>query len=188
MPPKAKITEEMIIDAGFEIAREYGAENINARTISKKLGCSTQPVMYHFSKMEEIKKAVYQKTDEYHTKYIAGINGNNPMKEIGLSYIRFAVEEKYLFQFLFQSNEFSGKNIADLIDAEEVTPILTIFGAEAGITIEQAKEIFRTLFLFVHGYASIFANNSLEYDEKIVSLDLERVFTGAILVSQEDIK
>lgn len=47
MPPKVKITKEMIIDAAFEIARSEGAENINARTVSKKLGCSTQPVMYH---------------------------------------------------------------------------------------------------------------------------------------------
>lgn len=48
MPPKAKITREMIIHAGIEIVREHGIENVNARTVSKKLGCSTQPVMYHF--------------------------------------------------------------------------------------------------------------------------------------------
>lgn len=56
MPPKVKITKEMIIDAAFEIARSEGAENINARTVSKKLGCSTQPVMYHFKTIEELKK------------------------------------------------------------------------------------------------------------------------------------
>lgn len=56
MPPKVKITKEMIIDVAFEIARSEGAENINARTVSKKLGCSTQPVMYHFKTIEELKK------------------------------------------------------------------------------------------------------------------------------------
>lgn len=34
MPPKAKITRDMVIDAAFEIARETGAENVNARTVS----------------------------------------------------------------------------------------------------------------------------------------------------------
>lgn len=58
MPPKAKITRDMIIDVAFEIARSEGAENINARTVSGKLRCSTQPVMYHFKKIEEIKKSV----------------------------------------------------------------------------------------------------------------------------------
>ena len=49
MPAKVKATKEMIIDAAFAIARETGAENINARTVSERLNCSTQPVMYHFA-------------------------------------------------------------------------------------------------------------------------------------------
>ena len=35
MPAKIKATKEMIINAAFEIAREIGAENINARTSVK---------------------------------------------------------------------------------------------------------------------------------------------------------
>ena len=84
MPPKVKITKEMIVDAAFEIARSEGAENINARTVSKKLGCSTQPVMYHFKTIEELKKTVYVKADGYHSEYITNIQGENPMKDIGL--------------------------------------------------------------------------------------------------------
>ena len=53
MPPKVKVTKDMVIDAAFEIAREAGAENINARTVAKKLNCSTQPVMYHFATSEK---------------------------------------------------------------------------------------------------------------------------------------
>ena len=56
MPAKAKVTKEMIIDAAFAIAREAGVENINARTVSERLHCSTQPVMYHFATMEELKR------------------------------------------------------------------------------------------------------------------------------------
>ena len=52
MPAKAKVTKEMIVDAAFAIAREAGAENINARTVSERLHCSTQPVMYNFATME----------------------------------------------------------------------------------------------------------------------------------------
>ena len=33
MPAKAKVTREMIVDAAFAVARETGAENINARTV-----------------------------------------------------------------------------------------------------------------------------------------------------------
>ena len=48
MPPKTRITKEMIINAGFEIVRFDGVEALNARNIASKLSCSTQPVMYCF--------------------------------------------------------------------------------------------------------------------------------------------
>ena len=159
MPPKAKITRDMIIDAAFEIARSEGSEHINARTVSKKLGCSTQPIMYHFKTIEELKKSVYDKADRYHFEYITNIHGDNPLKEIGLHYIRFAETEKNLFRFLFQTNEFMGKNISALLNAEELQPIITILRNAVQVNIEQAKTIFRSLFLFAHGYASMFANN-----------------------------
>ena len=57
MPQKAKISKEMIVNAALEIARLTGAENINARTVSQKLNCSTQPIMYHFKTIEDLKKA-----------------------------------------------------------------------------------------------------------------------------------
>lgn len=61
MPPKPKISKDMLIDAAFAVARETGAENINARTVSKKLNCSTQPVMYHFATIEALKKQLINK-------------------------------------------------------------------------------------------------------------------------------
>lgn len=191
MPPKAKITKDMIVGAAFEIARNEGAENINARTVSEKLNCSTQPVMYHFATIEELKKTVYAKTDSYHSEYLMNII--NPQKGamlgIGLNYIRFAIEEPHLFRFLFQSNIFNGTTLLEMIDAEELKPVIwAMQRAVGGGSIEQVKDIFLTIFLFVHGYASIIANNSLEYDEELIKAHLERAYNGAILAAQKDIK
>lgn len=187
MPPKVKITKEMIIDAAFEIARSDGAEKINARTVSKKLGCSTQPVMYHFKTIEELKKTVYIKADEYHSEYINNIQSENPMKDIGLNYIRFAETEKNLFRFLFQTNEFTGKNISELINSEELQPVIAILRKEAEVNTEQAKTIFRLLFLIAHGYASMFANNEMTYDEQAIISDLDLVFEGTVYSLKGDL-
>lgn len=188
MPPKAKVTKEMIVDAGFEIARECGIEQVNARTIADKLGCSTQPVMYHFKTIEAIKKAVYQKADEYHTTYITDVRSDNPLLAIGLSYIRFAQTEKPLFRLLFQSNEFAGKSISELTDSEETDCIISALSMATGVTANQARDIFKSLFLFIHGYASMFANNSLEYDEAAILMDLKRIFAGAMYASKEELE
>ena len=104
MPPRAKITEEMVVDAAFQVTRADGEANVNARTVAKRLGCSTQPVMYHFAKIEDLKRAVYEKTGRFHTEYIMNVPpSRNIMLGIGLNYIRFSVEEPNLFRFLFQS-------------------------------------------------------------------------------------
>lgn len=188
MPAKVKATKEMIIDAAFEIARISGVENINARTVSEKLNCSTQPVMYHFATIDELKRAVYKKADCYHSEYLMKrINKQNgAMLGIGLNYIRFAIEEPNLFRFLFQSNFFSGNTMLELVDAEELLPVLLAMQEALKMEMEQTKKVFLTVFLFAHGYASIIANNTLKYDEKIISSLLERAYRGAILAVKEE--
>lgn len=186
MPPKAKITKEMVIDAAFQVAREAGAENINARTVAEKLGCSTQPVMYHFATIEELKRATYTKTDWYHTEYLMNADQEEPMLSIGLNYIRFAVQEPNLFRFLFQSGYAVENSLLEMIDSQELLPVLSAMRSAMQVSLEQTKEVFLTLALFVHGYASIIANNSLEYDEKLISVHLKRVYTGAVLALREE--
>ena len=190
MPPKAKITKEMIIDAAFEVTRDDGAENVNARTVSKKLGCSTQPIMYHFATIEDMKKAVYEKSCWFHSEYLISIpeTQEDVMLGIGLNYIRFAVEEPNLFRFLFQSGFAVENSILQMVDADELKPVLSVMQKEMKLNEEQTKEFFLTLALFVHGYASIIANNSLEFDEAVAATHLERVYIGAILALQEETK
>ena len=188
MPAKAKVTKEMIIDAAFAVARQAGAENINARTVSERLHCSTQPVMYHFSTIEELKRTVYAKADRYHSEYLMQLKSpqKGVMLGIGMNYIRFAIEEPHLFRFLFQSDYFSGKTLLELIDAEELTPVLSAMQRALGIGLEQTKKVFLTIFLFAHGYASIIANNSMQYDEELIASQLEQAYRGAILAAQEE--
>ena len=188
MPPKARVTKDMVVKAAFEVARKTGAENINARTVSEKLNCSTQPVMYHFATIEELKRAAYAKADWFHTEYLMNIEQHNILLGIGLNYIRFAVEEPHLFRFLFQSGISTKNSLLEMINSEELTPIISAMQEAIDLNIEQTKDIFVTLALFVHGYASIMINNSLEYDERIIALHLERVYTGAILAIREQIK
>ena len=105
MPAKAKVTKEMIVDAAFAVAREVGVESINARTVSERLHCSTQPVMYHFATIEELKRTVYAKADLYHSEYLMNMKKTpkGAALGIGMNYIRFAIQEPHLFRFLFQS-------------------------------------------------------------------------------------
>jgi len=188
--PKAKITREMVINAAFEVARTMGIENVNARTVSEKLGCSTQPVMYHFAKIEELKRAVYEKADRFQSEYLMNIENSDEsvMLGIGLNYIRFAIREPNLFRFLFQSGYALEGSLPEMVDSAELKPLLEMMSGAMEMNIEQTKRVFVTIALFAHGYASIIANNSLEYDEKQAAAHLERAYRGAVLAEREETK
>ena len=210
MPPKVKITKKMVAEASFEVIRANGHENLNARTISEYLGCSTQPVLYSFKTVDEIREAAYEIADKYHTEFIipkkadkeASPDGEalkslkaatgspdrrsgadtdkNPMLALGLNYVRFGQEEKNLFRFLFQTDKFGGKDVAVLMTDPGLSEIMEIMAAGLKADIEQATEMFLTFFCVAHGMASLLANNSMEYDEGQCRKMLENVFFGMI--------
>ena len=126
MPARAKVTKEMIVDAAFAVARETGAENINARTVSERLHCSTQPVMYHFATIEELKRTVYAKADLYHSEYL--MDHEEPAKRV-----LHARDRDELYPLCHRRaapvplpvssrTYLSGKTLLELIDAEELSP------------------------------------------------------------------
>ncbi|MBE6726445.1 MAG: TetR/AcrR family transcriptional regulator [Ruminococcaceae bacterium] len=187
MPPKAKITREMVESAAVEIIRRSGAENLNARAVAEELNCSTQPVMYHFATMEELKRAAYARIDRIHTDALLAPAGDrDPLLSIGLNYIRFAVEEPNLFRFLFQSGYAPGTDLDSLIGSDESGRILEAMREGIGCGMERTKEIFLTVALFAHGYASIIANNRLNFDEDVIAGHLEKAFNGAVLAAREE--
>jgi len=187
MPPKARITKVMVTDAAFQVARIQGVENVNARTVSQRLGCSTQPVMYHFARIEDMKRAAYEKADRFHTEYIMrAAPGQNVMLGIGLNYIRFAVEEPNLFRFLFQSGFALENSVPQMIDSPELEPVLSAMQACMELNGERTKAVFLTLAMFAHGYASLLNNSGLEYDEEAVKAHLVSAYRGAILAAKEN--
>ena len=58
MPAVRKVSKEQIIDAAVEVLRDDGFSAINARSVAKKLGCSTQPIYFSFKNMDELKTAL----------------------------------------------------------------------------------------------------------------------------------
>ena len=187
MPAIAKVTKEMIIDAAFEIAKEMGAENINARTVSQKLGCSTQPVLYHFKTIEDVRIAAHKKASEFHIDYVTNLSGKyeRPMLEVGMRHIRFAVEEKNLFRFLFHSNYYTGVSLYDWLTGENFDALFPVLKKQAEADEQQAYIIFSQIFLVTHGIASLLANNAMVYDEAYCINTLSNAYFGIMYLIKE---
>ncbi len=187
MPPKARVTRDMILDAAFALVRAEGQEALNVRALAKALGCSTQPILYNFATVEELKAAVYRRADDFHTAYILPRDGAGPdaLLRLGLNYVRFGHEERHLFRFLFESNQFGGMDLKGLLRGPGVNALVAILAGGLGCVQEQAEQVFLTFFAVAHGLASLLCNNAMAYDETECAGMLETVFRG-VLASLEE--
>ncbi len=184
MPKQASVTKEEIIDSAVRLIREKGHEALTVRKLAAYIGYSTQPVMYVFSTVKELKDAVYERADRMHTEYLlTAREGTDPILSIGLNYVRFAAEEPELFRFLFQSGGAGAPDLLSMIDSEEMLPVLSAMKEGTGFDMEKTKQVFITVALFAHGYASLIANNGLELDEDIIAKHLENAWDGAMMAA-----
>lgn len=178
MPPKVKITKEEIVKSAVEIVRKEGAQAINARTIAAALNCSTQPIFSNFATMEELRHAVmvhaYQRSQEYMQQEIA--SGKYPLyKANGMAYIRFAKEEKELFQLLYMhdsARESLGEN------AELFNQMKTLVQDHTGLQDTNAQLFHLEMWICVHGIATMFATGYLDLDWDLVSKILSDTYMG----------
>ena len=175
MPRSPTTTKEAIIEGALQLVREQGYEALTVRNLASFLGCSTQPVMYHFPSMEALKEQTYERADVLHSEYILAAED---LLGIGLRYILFAKEEPQLFRFLFQSGHFSGLSLEDLIRAPEAVGVLAAVSAEEALTPEDAASFFEPLAALVHGYASLIANNAMNYDPDAIRSTLLTIAEG----------
>ena len=70
MPTKIRISKDMILNAAFEIVRQEGTEKLSNRELANKLKCSIRPIYYQFENVEQMKKELYIKIEQYFYKWI----------------------------------------------------------------------------------------------------------------------
>ncbi len=182
MARTARISRDDIVAAAVELVRTQGHESLNARALAAALGCSTQPILYRFATMAEVREAAYQAIDELHsTSLMARLeSAPDPLLQLGLNYVRFAYDEPRLFRFLFQTDAFGGRDLQSLVAAPEVGELVGMVAQETGVDEARARQVFLAIFVAAHGYASLLANNSLAYDEDLVARVLTSAYQGSL--------
>ena len=59
------------------------------------------------------------------------------------------------------------------------SPMLEVLMKTDNVDLDGARSIFSTIGFYVHGFASLLANNSMEYNEESARVMLKRVGIGA---------
>ena len=188
MPPKAKITKDMILNTVLEITRKTGFEAVNARCIANKLQCSTRPIFTCYKNMDELKNEFLEFAFDYYNQYVANYSNNVNIRSylvLPLSYIEFAREEIHLFKLLFINDmDLNMKETTDFYKEIGNEKKARIFSDAIGVEFERAKVIFLDLFLYTHGIAVLTATEKMSLDRN----SAEKMVTNMLsaLVKQEN--
>lgn len=178
MPPKVKITKDDIILAAVEIVRREGASAINARTVAAALRCSTQPVFSNFATMEELRLAVVASADALCQAYMQREieSGKYPdYKATGMAYIRFAKEERELFQLLYMRDRSAETYPAEMELGDQMEAIVN---HHTGLSGSDMKMFHLEMWAYVHGIATMFATGFLDLPWELVSSMITDVYRG----------
>lgn len=179
MAPKVKVTKEDIANAAFALVCEQGIGALTAKSLAKKLGCSTQPIFWWYSNMQEVTDGVTARAEELFTSYLRReVEGVNAFKAIGLNHIAFAAENKNLFKMLFMSERVKG---SDILGMDKNIPfVIKAVVEENGIAVEDAERVCREMWLFSHGIATMIATDTADFDDKAIGAMLTDVYKGVI--------
>lgn len=106
MARKKTITHDQILNAAYDLVVEQGFKSFTARNIAKKMNCSTQPIYLEFKNMAELKQAVMDRIKELLSLKMAKHFTNDPVVDLGLAYINFALENRSLYRAVFVEDHF----------------------------------------------------------------------------------
>src|SRR5574344_1997647 len=172
MPPKQMLTKEKIVQSALQIAQQDGLNAVTARRLGMELGCSSRPIFTVFSNMEEVHEETIKAAKNLYNQYVAeGLRQKISTKGVGLEYIKFAREQPKLFQMLFM------KESKKLITFEEVmceidenSDLITqAFQKQNNLSKEDAMKMYRNLWIYTHGIATLLAMKVCSFKDDEVS-------------------
>ena len=173
MARKESITVKMISEAAFEMAREEGFEQVTARKLAARVGCSTQPIFRVYENMEELNKEVFQQAIAFFDLFYENFEekDNTPFVHLGLAYIDFAMKEKKLFQLLFLSSNRGDNSLYELLNGRTGAVGKEIAKATE-LGCRNPSEIFMKMWIFIHGAACMGLTDDydLSMDETLLLL------------------
>ncbi len=183
MPPKAKFTKQQIAEAGLDIIRNEGMNNLTARSLGKKLGSSACPIFTVFENMEAVQAEIKIMAKALYSKYVErGLKENPAFKGVGIQYILFAIQEPKLFQLLFMSEQPQQQPITNVLPfiEDNYEEIMNSVKSCYSLNTEDAERLYRHLWVYTHGIAVLCATNMCLFTDKEIGHMMSEAFNGIL--------
>lgn len=171
MARKTQISKDVILQSALEMLIEKGYKEINIKTLSQKIGCSTQPIVWHFGNMDGMRKELAEYALNYANERMRSTaNGIKAFTNVGAAYIEIAFEEPHLFRYLYMSGD-SGclaESFEDLTATDENAAMAEQIAAQLKLPIAKVDIYYRNMMIYTHGLASLIASGLIRASKEEV--------------------
>ena len=169
MARKTTISREVILEAALKMLIRDGYASVNVKTLASEIGCSTQPIVWHFENMEGLRLALSEYAMIYAAKKAASSHDNKleSFEFLGKAYVKRALKEPNLFKFLYLGENPLGKpyNLKD-VGSSKNKEMITKISEQTGLNEEQVIRFVRNTIIYSHGIATMLATGVLKGTEK----------------------
>lgn len=165
---KRNLNRTQVIEAAAMIAEEQGLEAVTLKAVADRLQIRTPSLYNHIKSLADLK---YQ-LSLYSLKYLTDEllltkekNGNDAVRVMGMTYIKFAREHRGLYETTQWLNMWNDENVKVLF--EPVVELLTVIYNGYGLTELELAHLIRGFRSIIHGFAAIESNNGFGHDSSI---------------------
>lgn len=173
MPPRQRITKELLLEHAFQIAESKGICAVTSRSVAELAGCSIQPVFSHFSTMEELRQATFDYAcSKFVDEVLAFENQPDFFAKVVSWTIDLARNRPYLYRLVYLSGGFRGENLMESMLAYESNQRMIAKMTERyGLDVEKCRDILMRSCFFVLGIVTMICENHFSYtDEQIFQM------------------
>lgn len=185
MGRKTQVSKDVILQAALEMLIRDGYSAINIKTLSKEIGCSTQPLVWHFENMDGLRKALANYALIYaNEKMRPSANGAiNAFEQLGRAYIKMALYEPNLFQFVFLNGSgcYPTGNANMLIEDKDHAELIKIIAKEFQIPEQNAGQYVQNSVIYTHGLATFVATGIMNISEKEIMILIKQAVNNFLI-------
>ena len=187
MARKVTVSKEVILDAALKMLIRDGYTSINIKSLAAEIGCSTQPIAWHFENMDGLRLALAQYAKEYADSKAASKKGNaiEGFEHMGQSYVKMATKEPNLFKFLYLGESPLGKpyELKDISGANENAEMIKGIAELTGLSYEQIARVIKNTIIYSHGIATMVATGVFKAPQKEI-MAMIKAASEAFLASE----
>ena len=168
MPPQKRIFQQDILQAAADLVRKQGPQALSVRNLAGKMNCSTQPIYSAFKSMDELRNELTALIRDQYLRKQA-----NSYKEVALSFLHFAKNEKNLFRLVYLRQRDTGDSFLEDPNAAQTIQKLSVC---LDLPLQRTAELHRRMQYYCYSLAVMTATGYIDLSEEEIGRELTEYY------------